>query len=79
MKKKESTYRGYTQAQHRASQKYLKEHLDEIKIRVPKGRKAYYRDAAVAAGSSLNAFCIAAMNEKIEREDLDDQSLGLKK
>lgn len=68
MEEKKSTYRGYTQAQNKASQKYVKTHLDEIKVRIPKGRKEYYQSAASAAGLSLNQFVIAAMDEKIERE-----------
>lgn len=70
MDEKKNTYRGYTQAQNKASQKYVKTHLDEFKIRVPKGKKEYYQDAAAAAGLSLNAFAIAAMDEKIDRDSL---------
>ncbi|MBQ7565469.1 MAG: hypothetical protein IJT16_15945 [Lachnospiraceae bacterium] len=58
----------YTPAQNKATQKYIKEHLEEIKIRVPKGRKDYYKGAAAAIGQSLNQFAITAMDEKIERD-----------
>ena len=58
----------YSQAQNKATQKYVKEHLDEIKIRVPKGRKDYYKDAAASIGQSLNQFAVNAMDEKIDRD-----------
>lgn len=40
---------------------YAKKHLaklDEIKIRVPKGKKEEYKKMAEAAGKSLNQFII---------------------
>lgn len=58
----------YTQAQNKATQKYIKEHLESIQLRVPKGRKEHYKAAAVAAGTSLNQFFIDAADEKIDRE-----------
>lgn len=57
----------YTQAQNKATQKYVKEHLEEFKVRVPKGRKDYYKQAAADEGLSLNQFAIKAMDEKIKR------------
>lgn len=46
---------------------YLKEKVEDIKIRVPKGDKAKYKQAADDFGLSLNQFVIDAMDEKIER------------
>ena len=60
----------YSQAQNRATQKYIKEHLESIQIRVPKGRKAFYKSAADSAGQSLNQFTIDALDEKISRDNL---------
>ena len=68
--KKSSYYRGYTQAQNKASQKYVKTHLEEVKCRVPKGKKAYFQAAASNAGMSLTQFIIRSMEEKIERDNL---------
>lgn len=45
---------------------YAKKHLaklDEIKIRVPKGKKEEYKKMAEAAGKSLNQFIV----DKIEK------------
>ena len=67
---KKSTYRGYTEAQNRATQKYVKEHLEDIKLRVPKGSREKYKQAAKDRGYSLNQFAIQAMDEKIEREPI---------
>ena len=60
----------YTPAQNKATQKYIKEHLESIQLRVPKGRKDYYKDAAAAVGQSLNQFAISAMDEKIDRDQI---------
>lgn len=54
----------YTKAQAKASAEYLKK-LDEIKIRVPKGKKEMYKQMAEAEGKSLNQFII----DKIEGQD----------
>lgn len=57
----------YTEAQKSATLKYLKESTDELKIRMPKGKKQEYREAADKAGLSLNQFVIDAIEEKISR------------
>lgn len=57
----------YTQAQKKAAEKYLADKVEDIKIRVPKGKKQYYKDRAAAAGQSLNQFAIDALDEKISR------------
>ena len=59
-----------TEAQLRASKKYH-EKLDNLQIRVPKGRKAKIAEHAVANGESLNAFVVRAINETIARETPD--------
>lgn len=58
-----------TDARRRAVSKYLKESVDEIKIRVPKGEKARYKEYASDHGESLNAFIIRAINETIENNN----------
>lgn len=50
--------RKYSKAQNKATQKYIKNHYDEIKIRVPKGKKEEYKAKAEAAGKSLNQYII---------------------
>ena len=65
MDKKKSTY---TEAQKKAIAKYQTEKVEDIKIRVPKGKREYYKDAAASIGQSLNQFAINAMDEKINRD-----------
>ena len=60
----------YSAAQNRATQKYAKENLEQIAVRVKKGQRDYYKAAADKAGLSLAQFVVAAMNEKIERDNL---------
>ena len=55
--------------QRKASEKYLKEKVEDIRIRVPIGHKAIYAQAASDLGISLNQFVVDAMNEKIERSN----------
>ena len=58
----------YSQAQNKATQKYIKNAYDEIKVRVPKGEKDRIREHAAERGESLNAFIIRAINEAMERD-----------
>ena len=44
-----------SKAQQRAVAKYMKNNYDEIKVRVPKGKKEQIRTAAESAGKSLNS------------------------
>lgn len=74
MEEKKSTYRGSSDAQRKAIAKYQSEKVEDIKIRVLKGQKEYYKKVADKAGQSLNQFVINAMDEKIEREKLDGGS-----
>mgnify|MGYP001535010346 CR=1 FL=1 len=53
-------------ARKRANDKYLG-NQDEIKVRVPKGRKAEIQTAADGIGESLNKFIATAIDERMER------------
>lgn len=59
-------YISTSEAQKRAFEKHIKNTYDELKIRVPKGKKEQIKDAAKSIGMSVNAFAIEAINEKIE-------------
>lgn len=56
----------YTEAQKKASIKYLAENTDDIRIRAPKGTKSRWKAAAEAQGKSLTQFVIEAVGAKIE-------------
>ncbi|MCI9657199.1 MAG: hypothetical protein HFI14_01150 [Lachnospiraceae bacterium] len=66
---RKSTYTGQTDARRRASAKYLKESVEDIRIRVPKGDKAKVQEHAASVGESMNAFVVRAINETMERDN----------
>lgn len=68
MSEKKSTYTGQTDARRRASAKYLKESVEDIRIRVPKGDKAKVQEHAASMGESTNAFVVRAIKETMERD-----------
>lgn len=45
--------------------KYIKENFDEIKLRVPKGRKEAYKAQAQLHGKSLNQFIIDCIEKEV--------------
>ena len=56
-----------SEAQRKATDKYL-EKFDEMRVRVPKGRKEEVKAHAEAQGESLNAFINRAITETMERD-----------
>lgn len=57
-----------SKAQQRAVNKYMKENYDEIKIRMPKGKKELIKAHADAHGESVNGFINRAVDETMERD-----------
>jgi predicted HicB family RNase H-like nuclease len=57
-----------TKAQQKAVTKYMKENYDEIKVRMPKGKKDIIKAHAESRGESVNAFIGRAIDETMERE-----------
>ena len=64
--------RKVSEAQRKATDKYL-EKFDEIRIRVPAGRKAEIKARAEKRGQSVNSFIIAAIDETMERDKAVDE------
>ena len=64
----------YTEAQNRATQKYIREKLEEIKFRVRRGEKDKYKATAERARLSTAKFFLAAADEKIVRDGLAEGS-----
>ena len=58
----------YTEAQKRANIKYLKEKTDDIRIRVPKGKKDEYKQQAESKGESLNSYIIKLIEKDIAED-----------
>ena len=57
-------YTGYTDKQNKATQKYIKENLEQVRFWVSKGKKDEYKAFAESQGKSLTALIV----ELIERE-----------
>ena len=55
----------YTEAQKRASMKYLAEKTDNIQLRLPKGTKERWRAAADMCGVSMTRFVQEAVETAI--------------
>ena len=67
----------YTEKSKEYTMNYMKEKLDGITFRVPKGKKSYYKAAAKNAGLSLSQFVISSMDDRIARERLVPDSKAL--
>lgn len=72
---KKSTYSGQTEARRKANAKYLKESVEDIRIRVPKGQKDIIKAAAENAGESLNTYVRKSIDQRMERETADNDSV----
>ena len=57
-----------SQAQNRATQKYMKENYERIYISIPKGKKDLIKAAADAAGESLTAYIMKAVEARMAGE-----------
>ena len=69
---KKSTCSGQTEARRKANAKYLKESVEDIRIRVPKGQKDIIKAAAENAGESLNTYVRKSIDQRMEREAADN-------
>ena len=58
----------YTEAQKKATAKYMKNNLDDIKVRVPKGKREVYKAHAERKGKSLNALIIELLEKDIQED-----------
>lgn len=67
-------YTGYTQARNKASQKYNKTHLEQIAIRVKKGTRDRWHEAAQLAGESYAQFIMNAVEDRIKNLSLETPS-----
>ncbi len=51
-----------------AIKKYLAEKTDDIRVRVPKGKKDEYKSHAQSKGMSLNAYIIGLIEADMKKE-----------
>lgn len=59
----------YSEAQKKATAKYMKNKLDDIKVRVPKGKREVYKAHAERKGKSLNALIVELLEKDMQEED----------
>ncbi|MEE1400918.1 MAG: hypothetical protein UF305_01320 [Oscillospiraceae bacterium] len=57
----------YTDAQKKASIKYLQEKTDNIQIRTPKGTKARWKGGAAERGMSMNQLIVEAVEKELAK------------
>ena len=69
-------YKGYTEARNKASQKYNKEHLEQIAIRVKKGDRARYKALADRRGESLAGLICRLLDSEDEKDRPDGIQLS---
>ena len=62
-----SKYTGYTDRQNKATQKYIKENLEQISFRVPRGKKDEYKTFAESQGMSLTALIVKLIDDAMKR------------
>lgn len=65
----------YNDVQKRATAKYMKANLDDIKIRVKKGERERYKSVAEKLGLSVNQLFIKAVEQYISEHDKNDINL----
>lgn len=56
----------YSEAQKKATAKYMKNKLDDIKVRVPKGKREVYKAHAERQGKSLNSLIIELLEKDMQ-------------
>lgn len=58
--------RKYSEAQNKATQKYIKNNYDTITVRVPKGMRDKYNAHAESKNTSLSKLIIELLNKDME-------------
>ncbi len=71
-----STYKGNTDAHRRGNMRYLRQSVDTLHIRVPKGQADVIKAHAADHGESMNGFVLRAIDETMKR-DSDDAADNL--
>lgn len=60
--------RKYTEGVKQSNRKWDAANLDRVSIAMPKGKKDDIKEAASAAGESMNQYIISAVDQRMERE-----------
>ena len=62
-----SKYTGYNDSYNKASQKYKKENLEQVRFWVQKCKKDEYKAFAESRGLSLTAFIVKLIEDEMKR------------
>ena len=65
----------YTEAQKRATMKYLKEKTDDIRLRVTKGTKERWKRYAELTGKSMTVYVCDAVDRQINYDESGQNEL----
>lgn len=57
----------YSDAQNKATQRYLKKNREQMLVWLPKGKKQEYKDHAQAQGKSLAAWVTQTLDAEMEK------------
>jgi len=60
-----------SEAQKKATMKYMKNNYDRVELKVPKGKKASLQAHADARGESLNGFVNRAIDNQVAWDNSD--------
>lgn len=60
--------REYSQAQNKATQRYIKNNYDSVMVRMPKGKKDKVKAFAESKGESLNGFVNRVIDKEMESD-----------
>ena len=60
--------RKYTEAQKKSAKKWDAANLVRVSVAMPKGKKDDIKEAASAAGESMNQYIINAVDQRMERD-----------
>ena len=60
----------YSEAQKRATMKYMSTNLEEVRFRVKKGERAMLQEEAKSNGQSMSQYLIQAVNDRAGRQIL---------
>lgn len=60
----------YTEAQKKSAKKWDAANLDRMSIAMPKGKRDIIKSHAAKIGLSMNTFIIRAIDEAIERDNI---------
>lgn len=64
------TYKGNTDAHRKGNMKYLKESVDSISVRMPKGTKAKLQSIANDYNTSINQVVNTAINHLLDHPEI---------